>query len=94
MGENRTIWVFNGVQSPFPSGVFTTRKLAESWIRDRDLTGTLTEYSLDVGMYEYAISKGIFSPKKDEHMTALFIGKFTDGGVDHLHYEDGALGHA
>ena len=91
MGENRSIWVFNGVQSPFPSGVFTTRELAESWIRHHNLTGTLTEYPLDVGMYEYTISNGLFSPKKDEHETALFIGKFTGGGIDHFHYEDGSL---
>ena len=90
MVEMRSIWVFNGVQSPFPSGVFTTREIAESWIRYRALTGTLTEYPLDAGMYEYAIAKGIFSPKKEA--TALFIGKYTGGGIDHFHYEDGEPG--
>jgi hypothetical protein len=92
MENDRSVWVFNGAQSFFPSGVFTTRELAESWIRVRHLTGTLTEYPLDVGMFDYKTSKGLFTPKKEEHTTALFIGMFTGGGIDHFHYEDGKLG--
>lgn len=84
------IWIFNGVQPSFPAGVFTTRKNAEAWIRKHSLTGTLTLYPIDVGMYEYAIEKGLFRPKRDEHSTSLFIGRFSGGGIDHFHYEDGA----
>jgi hypothetical protein len=43
-------------------------------------------------MFDYKTSKGLFTPKKEEHTTALFIGMFTGGGIDHFHYEDGKLG--
>jgi hypothetical protein len=84
------VWVFNGVQSSFPSGVFSTREAAEFWIRKYSLTGTLTLYPIDVGMYDYVIDKGHFTPKKEAHTSELFIGKFSGGGIDHFHYEEGA----
>jgi hypothetical protein len=40
-------------------------------------------------MYEYAIAKRFFFPKKPDHSAAGFIGKFSGGGMNHLHYEDG-----
>ena len=87
-----SVWIFNGMQSSFPSGVFKTKETAEAWISKFSLTGTLTEYPVDVGMYDYAIAEGHFEPQKPEHSTALFIGKFTGGGIDHFHYEDGMEG--
>lgn len=73
----------------FPSGVFSTKDGAEQWIRRNALTGTLTQYPLDVGMYEFAIREGRFSPSKPDHTTSDFIGKFCGGGLDHFHYEQG-----
>ena len=87
-----SVWVFNGVQSQFPNGVFGTKEVAERWIKNNHLTGTLTQYPLNVGMYEYAIHNKLFTPEKPEHSTALFIGKFSGGGIDHCHYEDGVEG--
>lgn len=84
------VWVFNGVQSGFPSGVFADRATAECWIQKYALTGTLTLYPLDVGMYDYAREHGSFTPTKEAHTTPLFIGKFSGGGIDHFHFEDGA----
>jgi hypothetical protein len=87
-----SVWVFNGIQSRFPSGIFSNKATAEGWINKHSLTGTLTEYPIDTGMYDYAILKGQFQPKKPEHGTPLFIGKFSGGGIDHFHYVDGSLG--
>jgi hypothetical protein len=91
MPDFESVWVFNGVQANFPSAVFSSREKAESWIGLYLLTGTLTEYPLDIGMYDYSILNNHFVPKKEEHATSLFIGKFTNGGIAHFHYEDGAL---
>ena len=84
------VLVFNGVRPSFPFAVFSSRENAETWIRNRSLTGTLTLYPIDLGMYEYAIGKGLFRPQKDAHTESLFIGRFSGGGIDHFHYEDGA----
>jgi hypothetical protein len=87
-----SVWVFNGIQSTFPSGVFRSKEAAETWINRHGLTGTLTEYPVDIGMYDHAILKGHFRPSKPEHETAIFIGRFSGGGIDHDHYEDGQKG--
>ncbi len=85
-------WVFNGAQSLFPGGVFSGRELAEAWISRKGLTGTLTEYPVDNGMYDYATAMGHFKPSKPEHETSLFIGKFSGEGISHVHYEDSKKG--
>lgn len=94
MGEPDSVWVFNGARSTFPSGVFKSKALAEEWIQKHSLTGTLTHYPLDVGMYEFAIETNRFSPKKPHHTTSEFIGQFSGGGLDHFHYEGGNAGAA
>jgi hypothetical protein len=86
--EATTVWVFNGSGGSLPGGVFSTRERAESWIRENGLTGLLTLYRLDVGAYDWATSRGLFKPKKEEHVSAAFIGRFSGGDV-HFHYENG-----
>jgi hypothetical protein len=90
--ECKTIWVFNGVKAGFPSGLFTRRELAEAWITKNKLTGTLTLYPTDIGVYEWAIQSGMFTPSKDNQSTPLFIGKFSSAAQEHYHYENGELG--
>jgi hypothetical protein len=83
------VWVFSGARRHFPGGIFTSRELAEQWIRKNGLTGTLTLYPVDTGAYEWAISMGLFEPYKDHESTAEFIGGFSDARMEHYHYENG-----
>jgi hypothetical protein len=83
-----TVWVFNGARSNFPSGVFTTREVAETWISKHGLTGTLTRYPLDQGAFDWSVDHGYFKPKRDDQRTAEFIAQFA-GGQEHYHYEGG-----
>jgi hypothetical protein len=92
MNDIETVWVFNGAKSDFPSAVFTQKALAEEWIRKHRLTGTLTRYPLDMGVYEWALERKYFTPKKDEQRTPTFIGRFSAANQEHYHYEDGSLG--
>ncbi len=85
-----TVWIFNGPQPSFPSGVFTTRELAVEWIKKHGLTGVLTQYPLDVGVYEWAISRDLFTPKKEQQTTPVFIARFSSASQDHYHFEDGS----
>ena len=84
-----SVWVFNGGGN-FPSAVFTSRDLAEAWISKHRLTGVLTNYPLDVGVYEWAIARGMFKPKRPEHSEPQFIGQFTSASQDHYHYAGGS----
>jgi purine nucleoside permease len=83
------VWVFNG-GGGFPSGVFTTRELAEQWIERNHLTGTLTAYPLDMGVYDWTVASGYFRPKRDDQKTPHFIARFSSAAQEHYHYENGA----
>jgi hypothetical protein len=83
------VWLFNGEMGRFASAVFTELILAEDWIKTNKLTGVLTKYPINSGVYDWAVKEGMFNVKKEEHTTSLFIGKFTTAGQEHYHYENG-----
>lgn len=85
----RSVWVFNGEGSRFPSGIFALRDSAEIWIRQHQLTGILTEYPLDIGVYEWAIQNGVFRPKRPDQQSSKFVGGFTSAHMAHVHFEAG-----
>lgn len=91
MADLTAIWVFNGPGSGFPSGVFSQRNLAETWIKAHGLSGTLTCYPVDTGVYDWALQNSFFKPKNEEQQAAKFIQKFSSASQEHFHYEDGAL---
>ena len=91
--EMTRVWVFNGAPyKRYPGGIFTTKEIAEQWIRKHRPTGVLTLYPVDVGTYDWALESGLFRPRKPHESTAEFIGGFTDAGMEHYHYEDGVGG--
>ena len=85
-----SVWVFHANEGHLTSAVFTKESLAEAWIKKHSLSGILTEYPLDTGVYEWAISKGFFKPKQSYQQSAKFIGTFTSASQRHDHFENGA----
>lgn len=51
-----TIWFFHGEGGRFSSGVFTSIEKAEIWIDQHKLSGVLTAYPIDEGVYDWAIT--------------------------------------
>ena len=90
MPEFKQMWVFNGARSTFPAGVFSTLEHAEEWIRERGLSGVVTAYPLDVGVYDWALTNDYFAPKEDRQRLPAFIQTFTSSRQKHYHYVDGA----
>jgi hypothetical protein len=85
-----TVWVFTGAgaRTWYPSGVFSTREKAEEWIAQHGLSGTLTQYPLDTGSYDWAVKEGAFRPMRPDQATPEFIQGFASG-YRHFHYERG-----
>jgi hypothetical protein len=83
------LWVFNEEHSNFAGGIFRNKAAAEEWIAKHRLSGTLTLYPVDVGVYDLFIAKGWFKPKQPKHYSPRFIGGFTQASQDHDHYENG-----
>jgi hypothetical protein len=83
------VWIFNEEGAAFPGAVFSSKAIAESWIAKHRLSGTLTLYPVDEGVYDLFVAQGWFKPKRPEHLEPAFIGGFTQASQDHEHYEEG-----
>jgi hypothetical protein len=84
-----TVWVFVATRATLPSAVFADEDIAAAWIRRHSLTGLLTEYPIDVSVYDWVIAKGYWKPNEPYQHTPAFIGKFTSAYLRHRHFEDG-----
>jgi hypothetical protein len=91
MLEDVVVWVFNGASGQFPSAVFSSKERADEWIRAHHLTGVLTAYPVDISVYDWAIQRGHFRPKKEIHSSPEFIQKFSSATQDHSHYREGLI---
>lgn len=85
----KAVWVFVAPRAQFPSGIFESTIDAEKWISTYSLTGTLTEFHVGFGVYDWALQEGFFKPKPDKVIDASFIGSFTSASMRHFHYENG-----
>ncbi|MBN8822316.1 MULTISPECIES: hypothetical protein [unclassified Spirosoma] len=85
------VWVFHGEGGRCSSGVFTDKSKAESWISQHQLSGVLTLYPLDIGIYDWSLENGYFEIKKEEQSKPSFIQQFTSGSQEHYHFENGKL---
>jgi hypothetical protein len=85
------VWVFHGEGGRFTSGVFKNLATAEEWIKINKLTGILSKYPVDIGVYDWAIQSNFFEVKKDSEANPQFIQKFTSASQDHYHFEAGKI---
>lgn len=88
------VWVLTGHNSSFPAGVFPSRELGETWIRQHRLSGTLTASPLDMGACDWAVESGAFTPKGDRHRTPGFMATFSSASQPHEHDQNGEPGQA
>lgn len=84
-----TVWIFHGESGRFASGIFTSLGKAMSWISNHKLTGLLTEYPIDEGVFDWAIQNGYFEIKNEKHSEPKFIQSFTTASQEHYHFENG-----
>jgi hypothetical protein len=75
--------------SRFCSGVFLTVDIAEEWIKKHKLSGVLTKYPVDIGIYDWALKNGNFVVTQEKQKQPDFIGGFSSATLEHYHYEDG-----
>lgn len=83
------LWIFNGANARFPAAIFSSPEKARAWINKGKLSGVLTQYPVDIGVYDWAIENEIFKVTDEKHKTAQFIEKFTCASMEHFHFENG-----
>ncbi len=81
------VWAFSGNRNHFPSAVFTEPSKVEEWIKQHGLEGTLTAYPLDIGVYEWAVRRGIFKSTRAEHSSGEFIANCSSAAQEQYQYE-------
>jgi len=86
------VWVFHGAGGRFTSGVFTSQTQAEEFIHQYRLTGVLTKYPAGISVYDWAIQKKLFEPRKPEQFQPDFIQRFTTASQEHYHYDPDEIG--
>lgn len=93
LDESNAIWLFVGTGEGkplkrflFPSAAFRRLADAERWIRGNRCAGTLTQYPLDEGAYDWAVRNGVFKPKQPKHFETPFIETFSSASQPHEHY--------
>jgi hypothetical protein len=88
MKETMTaVWIFNAPRATFPAGVFSTPQQARAWIAHHRLTGVLTAYPVDEGVYDWAVRQGLFPA--DKPAGPAFVGAFSSAHQEHYHFTDG-----
>ncbi len=85
-----SVWIFSGANARFPAGVFSALDPAEEWIAANGLTGTLTEYPLDEGAFDWALRTGrVTGRARERGGEPEFVGGFSSATQAHHHYELG-----
>ena len=86
------VWVFNGSYGS-PGGVFSTRERAEAWITERRLSGVLTAYPVDEGVFDWALRTGVLTGRaRTRGDEPEFVASFSSVHQDHYHYVNGIEG--
>lgn len=89
MNNPKSVWLFQGEQARFASAVFSDRAKATAWIASNDASGILTEYPMDISVYDWAVENEFFVPKKEHHQTSAFKQNFTSASQAHYHFKNG-----
>ena len=84
----KTVWIFNGTKSRYPSAVFSSKELAEQWIELNKVEGILTEYPIDISVYDWTLQHDYFKNKNGKEITPEFIANFSSASQNHEHYEN------
>jgi len=93
MIPDNSVWVFVGSNSKFPSGIFQDKKLAQKWISEKALTGTLSAMPLNESVFDWAIQNDALTLKKEKieekAKDPYFIQDCLPASLEHYHYKYG-----
>lgn len=93
MKPGNSIWIFMGEGARFPSSAFVELKDADAWISEHQLTGMLSAFPINQGLFEWAIENDALNMKPETLETKKndpdFIATCTTASLEHYHYEGG-----
>jgi hypothetical protein len=76
---------------PVPAGAFSSLETAREWVTKNALSGTLTAYPLDEGVFDWAVRTGALTGRARERRNEpAFIASFSSAVQEHYHFENGS----
>lgn len=88
-----SVFLFKAENAVFTSAVFTSFKLAQSWIYQNSLSGLLIEYPVNISTYDWAIQKGYFKVRNMIDISPVFMGSFVSAYQIQWHFRHGKFEH-
>ena len=87
------VFLFKADGAVFTSAVFTSFRLAQTWIYNNSLSGLLIEYPVNISTYDWAIQKGYFKVRNAIDISPVFIGSFVSAYQIQWHFKHGKFDH-
>ncbi len=87
------VYLFKADGAVFTSAVFSSFKIAQTWICENSLSGLLTEYPVNISTYDWAIKKGYFKVKNVIDISPVFMGSFVSAYQAQWHFKHGKIDH-
>ncbi|WP_089605142.1 DUF7710 domain-containing protein [Acinetobacter piscicola] len=84
-----SVFLFQAENASYTSAVFSSYKLAQTWVYENGLSGVIMEYPLDVSSYDWSISKNYFKVKSPIDKSPVFIGSFVSTYQLQWHFQHG-----
>ncbi len=85
----QTVWLFTSASNDvvpdahIPQAAFRTLAAGDRWVRTLKPSGMLTEYPMNIGVFEWATARGVFKPRRDDQRATPFIETFSDASQAH-----------
>lgn len=80
------LWIIQSCENQNIIGCFTEKQAAEKHIHQHQLKCTLTQYPIDISVYDWAIAHQYWTPKSDLQKSSKFKERFNSAYLDHDHY--------
>ena len=87
--KKSSVFLFQAENATYTSAVFSSYKLAQTWVHENSLSGVIMEYPLDISSYDWSISKNYFKVKSPIDQSPVFIGSFVSTYQLQWHFQHG-----
>lgn len=87
--KKSSVFLFQADNATYTSAVFSSYKLAQTWVYENSLSGVIMEYPLDISSYDWSISKNYFKVKSAIDKSPIFIGSFVSAYQLQWHFKHG-----
>lgn len=80
------IWIIQNSENSNLIACFLNKNDAEKYIQDNHIKCMLTQYPVNISVYDWVISNDYWTPKIEPQKSAAFKANFSSAYLEHDHY--------